>query len=290
MVLNLFNIFHTKNICMEIFSTLSKIFIFSGIITSIIIYVDARYERPQMMKIMEPVWALTALWASWIGIIAYFKFGRSKKKRRSTSPTSKSDVSNLPNIDISGMDMPGMAHELNLEKKNVRGTNMSDMDMGSMDMSGMGMGRRAKWQSVTLSTLHCGAGCTLADIIGETFTYYVPLSIMNSPIAAQWVLDYALALVIGVYFQYSAIHSMSNLSKGGTILKAAKIDFFSLSAWQLGMYGAIAVAMWGIYGGELPAKTTFDFWFIMQIAMLCGFITAYPVNVILIKMGIKKAM
>ena len=48
-----------------------------------------------------------------------------------------------------------------------------------MDMSEV----RPQWQSITLSALHCGAGCTLADIIGEWFTYWVPLQIGGSLIA-----------------------------------------------------------------------------------------------------------
>ena len=33
-----------------------------------------------------------------------------------------------------------------------------------------------------------------------------------------------------------------------------------------------------------------EFWFVMQLAMLCGFATAYPVNWWLIRSGIKEAM
>jgi Sec-independent protein secretion pathway component TatC len=37
-------------------------------------------------------------------------------------------------------------------------------------------------------------------------------------------------------------------------------------------------------------RTSFVFWFMMQIAMACGFLAALPVNVLLIKAGIKKGM
>ncbi|WP_442879793.1 DUF4396 domain-containing protein, partial [Cetobacterium sp.] len=36
--------------------------------------------------------------------------------------------------------------------------------------------------------------------------------------------------------------------------------------------------------------TTPEFWFMMQIAMCCGFLTAYPVNWWLVKKGIKMGM
>lgn len=64
---------------------------------------------------------------------------------------------------------------------------------------------RPQWQSITLSALHCGAGCTLADIIGEWFTYWVPLQIGGSLIAGSWALDFVLALILGVFFQFIAI-------------------------------------------------------------------------------------
>jgi len=33
-----------------------------------------------------------------------------------------------------------------------------------------------------------------------------------------------------------------------------------------------------------------EFWFMMQIAMLCGFLTSYPVNWRLLRSGIKEMM
>lgn len=71
-------------------------------------------------------------------------------------------------------------------------------------------------------------------------------------------------------------------------LKALKIDFFSLTSWQIGMYGFMALVIFVWFGRLSP--TTPEFWFMMQIAMCCGFITAYPVNWILVKKGIKMGM
>ena len=38
------------------------------------------------------------------------------------------------------------------------------------------------------------------------------------------------------------------------------------------------------------AKDTWMFWFMMQLAMLVGFFCAYPMNALLIKLGVKKGM
>jgi hypothetical protein len=43
------------------------------------------------------------------------------------------------------------------------------------------------------------------------------------------------------------------------------------------------------FGHELP-KTSPVYWFMMQLAMLAGFLTSYPVNWWLVRKGIKEAM
>lgn len=165
------------------------------------------------------------------------------------------------------------------------------MNVQMSSMEGMSMTpARPLWQRVLLSTLHCGAGCTLADIAGKWFTYFVPVSAFGSYLAGQWILDYVLALIFGAGFQYAAIRPMESLSVFQTAIKALKIDFMSLTAWQIGMYGFMAVVIFGFGGGAAPSKTGWEFWFMMQLAMFCGFAVSYPVNGFLVKYGIKKAM
>ena len=55
------------------------------------------------------------------------------------------------------------------------------------------------------------------------------------------------------------------------------------------MYGWMAVAVFVIFRDEIP-KTDPVFWFMMQIAMLAGFLTSYPVNWWLLRAGIKEKM
>ena len=147
-----------------------------------------------------------------------------------------------------------------------------------------------KWHSIALSTLHCGAGCVLADLTGEWFTFYVPVSIGGSLMAGSWVIDYVLALFFGFFFQYFAIREMEKVSSRTAWKKAVKADFFSLTAWQAGMYGWMAFAMFFLFKGTTFTRTSWIFWFMMQIAMFFGFFVSYPVNALLIKAGIKKEM
>ena len=52
------------------------------------------------------------------------------------------------------------------------------------------------------------------------------------------------ALAFGIGFQYAAIRGMERtLPRGEAIRRAAKADILSLTAWQAGMYGWMAVAI-----------------------------------------------
>ncbi|MFR9546035.1 MAG: DUF4396 domain-containing protein [Rikenellaceae bacterium] len=166
-----------------------------------------------------------------------------------------------------------------------RERNTMSMDMGGMSMGDMKMPQRAKWQSVTLSTLHCGAGCTLADILGSMVLFVIPMSL-----GGGWAFTYVLALVIGVYFQFVAIREMSSDSTSTILKRAIKADFLSLTSWQVGMYGWLALLMFHFHSIPTASTMSYDFWFAMQQAMVAGFVLALPMNYLLIRTGVKSGM
>lgn len=283
---------------------LSGVFLIAAIILSIIIAMDMK-TRPQSMKIMGWVWFLTVLWSSLLGFIAYFIFGREKKPENVPVKSAGNSDKMHSEAGVIGDDEADMTEmtSINSASKGSMKMDMSGMDMSEMKpekdkpintmdmpMMVMPMVKRPKWQSIALSAMHCGAGCTLADIVGESFTGFHPVAIGGSFLFGSWVVDYILALIIGVYFQYVAIREMQKISAGEALLRAVKADFLSLTAWQIGMYGWMAFAVFVLFKGEVLSKSSTDFWFMMQIAMLCGFLTAYPMNALLIKLGIKKGM
>lgn len=145
------------------------------------------------------------------------------------------------------------------------------------------------WQMVALGDSHCGGGCTLGDIVGEWALFLFPLTLFGMKIFGTWAVDYVLALLFGIFFQYFTIAPMRGLSFGKGMVAAAKADFFSITAWEVGMYGWMAIVTFVIFGHELE-KTNPVFWFMMQIAMLAGFLTSYPVNWWLLRAGIKERM
>ena len=145
------------------------------------------------------------------------------------------------------------------------------------------------WQSVVIGTLHCGSGCTLGDILAEIFLAIIPVVIFGSSLAGKWTIDYVFAFIIGIVFQYYSIKPMKNLSPKKGLIAALKADTLSLTAWQVGMYGGMAIAFFVIFKRRLE-PTSILFWFVMQGAMLLGFITSFPVNWWLLTRGIKEVM
>ncbi len=207
----------------------------------------------QHMMIMNLVWPITMLWSGPMGLYAYYKVGR-----QSTHAVMKE-------AHARGEKPPGMA--------------------------------RPQWQSTGVAATHCGAGCTLGDFVAEWFIYFAATSayfgwnweLFGRTIFTAWIIDFIAAFAFGILFQYFTIKPMKGLSPGEGLIAAIKADALSLTAWQVGMYGWMAIATFAIFGEEIP-KTSPVFWFMMQIAMLAGFVTSYPVNWWLLSRGIKEKM
>jgi Domain of unknown function (DUF4396) len=59
---------------------------------------------------------------------------------------------------------------------------------------------------------------------------------------AVWILDFVLAFVFGIAFQYFTIKPMRNLSVRDGLVEALKADTLTVTGWQIGMYGLMAFA------------------------------------------------
>ncbi len=236
------------------FHFLSWLMVLLGIGSCIFVAVDISRRQPQPMAIMRAVWPINALWAGVFGIWAYWKIGRMGPLPHSSAPSPQG-----PSMKMSGTDM--------------NPTNKP---------------QRPFWQSIVAGTLHCGAGCSLADLIGPMVFRAAPFAVAASLVFGEWTLDYLIALLIGVTFQYAALSPMLRQTGPRVWWRALKVDFFSLTAWQVGMYGWMALVIFAWFGRISPVRI--EFWFMMQLAMACGFITAYPMNWWLVRAGIKTAM
>ncbi|MBS0332528.1 MAG: DUF4396 domain-containing protein [Proteobacteria bacterium] len=218
---------------------------------SAVIAID-EIRRPQRMWIMNLVWPLTALFGSLIWLGLYWRWGRGPRRERRTASHGQ------------GGETPMAV-------------------------------------AVAKGASHCGAGCALGDLIAEWLAFAAPAItvafgwkwLFDEKTFAVWILDFFVAFVLGVGFQYFTIKPMRDLSVRDGLVAAVKADAASITAWQVGMYGAMALIqfLWfrSAYGGLAPVNSP-AFWFAMQIAMLAGFCTAYPVNWMLVRAGLKEKM
>lgn len=152
-----------------------------------------------------------------------------------------------------------------------------------------------------VGTSHCGAGCSLGDLVGEFALVLLPgLAtvvglgwLWSDQMFAAWTVDLILAYLFGIVLQYFSIAPMRSGTRRQALIRAAKADTLSITAWQVGMYALMALLQLAIFpsffGGRADPLTP-EFWRAMQLAMIAGFLTAYPVNWLLISRGVKEKM
>jgi Domain of unknown function (DUF4396) len=142
------------------------------------------------------------------------------------------------------------------------------------------------WQQVFVSTTHCSGGCALGDMIGAPIVFWTGFTIAGSTLYADYAVEFILAFLFGILFQYFGMGM--NKKKDSHIRDAVKTDALSLIAFEIGMFGFMYIAHAVLFNGLHP--NSFLFWFMMQIAMIIGFATSYPVNWIMVRKGIKHSM
>ena len=156
-----------------------------------------------------------------------------------------------------------------------------------MRAHGRGMPGKPFWAGTAVSATHCGAGCALGDLIAEWVVFAVGLQLLGFALPVEYPFDYILALSWGILFQYFVIMPMRHLAFGKGLRLAAKADFLALSAFEVGLFGSMAIMQLVLFTSPHLATDHAAFWFLMQAGMLLGFVTTSPVNWWLIRHGIK---
>lgn len=113
------------------------------------------------------------------------------------------------------------------------------------------------------------------------------LTIAGSVLWADYAIDFLFAYLLGLTFQYFAIAPMRHLSGWSGIKAAMKADTISLVAFEVGMFAWMAFSSRILFRPRLE-PTQAAYWISMQIAMVVGFLTAYPANWWLIRKGLKR--
>ncbi len=156
--------------------------------------------------------------------------------------------------------------------------------------SGQTPGEKPRWKSVFLSSTHCGSGCVIGDIIGAPIVFATGLTIAGQRLFAEYVVEFSIAYLFGIAFQYLPIRAMRKVAPQEAVLDAVKADTLSLTAFEVGMFAWMAIIYFLLLPAHRPDASTIVFWFMMQIGMLLGFGTTYPANWLLVRWGIKAGM
>ncbi|NOX74546.1 MAG: DUF4396 domain-containing protein [Alphaproteobacteria bacterium] len=142
----------------------------------------------------------------------------------------------------------------------------------------------ATWRQVLGSTMHCAAGDGLGIIAGAAVAGVLQLSPWK-----DFGLEYALGFGFGwAYFQAFAMKDMV----GGSYIRSLKETFIpellSMNLLMTGMLPTMRFMMERIEGANDPFNPTF--WFTVSMAMIVGFVLAYPVNWWLVVNNMKHGM
>ena len=78
----------------------------------------------------------------------------------------------------------------------------------------------------------------------------------GSTLWASYAIDLAAAWTLGIVFQYFSIKPMRKLTAGAALVAAIKADTLSIVAFQVGMYGWMAVVYFVLFPG--PHLTPFE--------------------------------
>src|SRR5262249_25106470 len=116
------------------------------------------------------------------------------------------------------------------------------------------------------------------------------LTIAGSEFRTRLVLEFLLAWGFGMVFQYFTIVPMRGLSFGKRLLQALRADTLSIGFFQIGLFAWMAFTYYILFPKPHLKPTEAMFWFMMQVGMIFGFTTSYPVNIFLLKSGWKEKM
>jgi hypothetical protein len=221
-------------------------------VCALVIVID-EIRHPQKMWIMNVVWPVTALYFSLFGLWGYFRIGR------------------------------GMARDA------TKRMSMDEMQP-QMTEREEGAGHGPTWRQTAVSGSHCGAGCVIGDLISEFSLFALGWTLLGKSLYAGYAGDLLLAWLFGIAFQYFAIKPMGDLSVKQGLIAAVKSDTLSILTFEIGLFGWMALTSFVLFPDPPLRPTQAAYWLMMQIGMILGFFTSYPMNRWLIKAGWKEAM
>jgi Domain of unknown function (DUF4396) len=142
----------------------------------------------------------------------------------------------------------------------------------------------ARWRQVLGSTMHCVAGDGIGILAGAAIASYFILSL-----PVDIALEYGLGFGFGwTIFQSLFMREMAGGSYRRSLASTFLPEFLSMNFLMAGMMPIASLGRVAV--GENFNPLTPEFWFVMNMALLTGFIVAYPINWWLVAKGLKHGM
>lgn len=140
-----------------------------------------------------------------------------------------------------------------------------------------------RWRQVLGSTMHCVAGDGVGILVGAAVAHYFHIEGL-----AEIALEYGLGFLFG-WTVFQALFMREMAGSYGKSLKTTLIpEFLSMNVLMAGMIPVAAVFARDIEASRDPLQP--EFWFRMSMALLAGFIIAYPMNWWLVARHLKHGM
>jgi len=147
----------------------------------------------------------------------------------------------------------------------------------------------ASWQTIFISTSLSAAACIFGDIMTIPIVTLLKHFAINPTIGMQALICVIASLFMGLLFQFLAIRQREKHSFGSALLLALKTEIFPLLIFQLGIFIFMALALKFVLNEQVNPLVA-AFWFMLQLAIMIGFIFSWPANHFLIKRGLNPAV
>ena len=142
----------------------------------------------------------------------------------------------------------------------------------------------ARWRQTLGSTMHCVAGDGVGILAG---------AVLSRVLGLEGLAEVALEYILGFAFGWTIFQALFMRDQaGGSYRRALTTTFtpelLSMNLLMAGMVPTMMILMSRIPSGSDPM--TANFWFVMSMALLVGFIFAYPMNWWLVAYHLKHGM
>src|SRR6266849_6275969 len=141
------------------------------------------------------------------------------------------------------------------------------------------------WKQGVGSTIHCVAGDATGIILAAAVT-----ALLGLPMWIDLIVEYIAGFAFGLFiFQSLFMKSMMGGTYWQNVRKSFMPEFISMNFMMAGMAPVMSFLM---MGRDMRAMepTELLFWGVMSLGVIAGFTTAYPVNVWMVKGGLKHGL